>query len=203
MWPRKLRMAESDVFIYFFPGFPKMAHSHPPPGVGRVGTRGRLHPIWHQLGCRHSGEVEVLHTLTNMLGIKSKWAYDLYFPYESKIYKLGDQVGADFSFFQLQGLGVMRHGMHGGGTPTTPPCDPVTQAPGIMGVMDANILAYFLIFWHWHMPPKCLAFLMHPIPITCGLQRVLTGCHLPWVLAMGGCPHICRWPAPYDNTWGL
>ena len=64
-------------------------------------------------------------------------AHDLYFPYESKIYKLGDEVGADFSFFQLQGLGVLRYGMHGVPSPTTPPCDPETQAPGIMGVMDA------------------------------------------------------------------
>ena len=49
-----------------------MAHIPPPPGVGRVGTRGCLHPKWQLLGFRHSGEVEDIHTFTNYVGHKSQ-----------------------------------------------------------------------------------------------------------------------------------
>jgi len=83
-----------------------MAQIPPPPGVGRVGTRGCLHPKWQLLGCRHSGEVEEIHTFTKCWGVNtSKWAYDLYFPGGSKIYKLGDEVGVFFITFDCRGGG--------------------------------------------------------------------------------------------------
>ena len=64
-----LHFQKKYIFSYFFPGFPKMAHKPPPPGVERVGTRGCLHPKWQQLACRHSGLREDLHTFINC------WAY--------------------------------------------------------------------------------------------------------------------------------
>jgi len=66
------QVSEISNFIYFSPGFPNMAHNPPPPGVGRVGTRGCLHPKWQQLGCRHSGEVEEIHTFTNCWALNTK-----------------------------------------------------------------------------------------------------------------------------------
>ena len=93
--------------------------------------------------------------------------------------------------------------MYGGVPPTTPPHAPVAQGPGSLGAMDATSLAFFLIFCHWHMLPKCQAYLEQLSHVTFSLQCMLTGCHVPWVLAAGGCPHIHLWCAPCDNTWGM
>jgi len=90
--------------------------------------------------------------------------------------------------------------MHGGVPPTTPPCGPETQAPGSLGAMDATSWGIFGEYFPSEMLGICLIFLNRHMY---GLQRVLPACPLPWVLPTAVCPHIHRWCAPYDKTWGL
>ena len=54
-------------FYLFHPWLPLFGPQPPPPGVGRVGTRGRLHPQWQPLACRHSGNEEEIHTSVNYM----------------------------------------------------------------------------------------------------------------------------------------